>query len=424
MAGHTSPALNYNLDGLPLNGLAIAAGQHRSPSGLLPHYYLISREGDLYYHSQDPNVTTEADPLKTGWAPMLKLAGGLSTAHPECLASATDHNGLSHAFAVGWDGSIHHVWKNTKTGSWESRQIHEESRNDRLVAQATYNTQITVVDDAQNPIPNAEVQISAEDYAVVNIGGKIYQLQPNRYQRFKTNANGFVQVIHGTRSIGAVALKLKADFMAPNDMLFIRPDRYIQAYLSPEDHTALRDDMARATSVQSGQPTFPNATSEDLDATAQAIAESLRLFRPADGDDTGPNAYLASGYARSSITLLQNGLESPSSRFNDSGPDSYRVSFKNGRVTFDIFDGAAPSAKSMAKSHWLPDWGDLWHSVKHGAHELAEYTVTKIRDAANAIVTGVEVVIHLVGIDTAFNYVVDTVKQAFDMAEALFHLLN
>ncbi|MEM9554030.1 MAG: hypothetical protein AAGC60_07210 [Acidobacteriota bacterium] len=456
--------------GESLTFAAIAAGRFGTDADgddVLLDFFGISTAGALY-HARQQLPVPEPDPValpsdqtaaqddaedsapRITWGPLTLVAEGLQ-ASADALTVTRDAQGVSEVFAVGADGNLVQVWQDSTT-DWHARPI-TLAFDGELVDIPSYSTEITVLDSSGNSMPGQALALSAAEFLDATVNGVPTRLGPTRQTGAQTNAAGRITVTTPTGTLGAIGFQVHSAVLE-GDVLTILPDRYIQDTLYPDTAADLQQTLEQATYVDAGgitQPLIASQYDTYLPDASEAIWQSMSLAQTQDGDADATALRVSRRGDRGGVQVMSAG--SFGDRIDPSKVDAqfWRLEFlPGGGMRYHRLDDYAhyqrvvaqmAAGELSAEGTWVrdpelfslhvpkPDWGDLWHAVRRDAAQLGNIAVAAwntVESAAGQVVDRIEATIQTVideVIQPIVSYVVDTVRQVFDLAEGVFQAL-
>lgn len=418
-------------------------------------FFGIATDGTLYSCRQQlplpalppVDATEDGDPPALSWSPLIALGDGLR-ATADSLAVCRDSQGYTRCFALTTEGVLLQFWQDAST-DWKAEPI-TVAYEGELVDFPTYSTEVTVLDSTGNPVPSQVLQISAADAMEVDVNGVPASIGPRRSVTCTTNTAGRVTVTTPTGTIGVPAFQVAASFLS-GGVLTIAPDRYVQSpeYLYPATAADLETTLSTATYTDENgnqQPLIDMSTYGDsLPDASQAIWQSMSLGVPETGDTAAAARFVSRRGDTRGVQVMAPGSFGDRIDVAKVAPQFWRVEFleKGSGVRFHVLRdeahyrevvaqlaaGVEPAADSFSVHLPKPDWGTLWHSVRRGAAELkniAVATISTIESETVSVVRRIETTIQTAvenALQSLVSYVVDTVRQVFDLAQGVLQAL-
>lgn len=400
-------------------------------------FFGVSTSGGLYVSNQqlpqeDAGIT---------WSALVPLGDGLQST-PGSFTLCRDDQGVTHCFCATVDGQLLHVWQDATT-SWHAAPINVPYEGE-LLDFASYSTEITVLDETGAPLPAQGLLVSASDYLSVTVNGQIGTIGPDRSISCQTNGLGRITIASPTTDLGTPSFDVSAAFLS-DGALHIAPDRYIQDFLyqpTPQDlQTALTSATYTADDGTQAPLIDQSAYGDYMEGASQAIWQSMSLAMPMEGDPAVTARVVSKRGDTRGVSVLPRGLRG--NRIDTARvPEQYwRIEFLERGVRFhrlrdnDEFErmraelssrvslSTAASRSDASRHH--PTWGNLWHSVKRGAAKLQDVMVKVV----STVVVGTEQLVRQIAttiytdIAEGLEYVVDTIKQVFDVVQGVFAAL-
>ncbi len=388
----------------------------------------------------------EGDPPALSWSPLIALGEGLK-ATADSLAVCRDSQGYTRCFAITSEGLLVQFWQDAST-DWKAEPI-TVAYEGELVDFPTYSTEVTVLDSTGNPVPSQVLEISAADALEVDVNGVSASIGPRRSVTCTTNTAGRVTVTTPTGTIGVPAFQVAASFLS-DGVLTIAPDRYVQSpeYLYPATAAELQTTLSTATYTdESGnqQPLIASTYDAYLPDASQAIWQSMSLGVPETGDEAMAARVVSPRGDRRGVQVMAPGSFGDRIDVAKVAPQFWRIEFlEKGKgvrfhvlrdeahyreVVAELAAGVEPAADSFSIHLSKPDWGTLWHSVRTEAAELkniAVATISTIESETVSVVRRIETTIQTAiegALQSLVSYVVDTIRQVFDMAQGVLQAL-
>jgi hypothetical protein len=388
----------------------------------------------------------EGAPPALSWSPLIALGDGLR-ATADSLAVCRDSQGYTRCFALTTEGVLLQFWQDAST-DWKAEPI-TVAYEGELVDFPTYSTEVTVLDTDGNPVPSQVLQISAADALGVDVNGVPASIGPQRSVTCTTNTAGRVTVTTPTGTLGVPAFQVAASFLA-GGVLTIAPDRYVQSpeYLYPATAAELQSTLSTATYTDENgnqQPLIASTYDTYLPDASQAIWQSMSLGVPETGDEAAAARFVSRRGDTRGVQVMAPGSFGDRIDVAKVAPQFWRIEFlEKGKgvrfhvlrdeahyreVVAELAAGVEPARDSFSIHLSKPDWGTLWHSVRTEAAELkniAVATISTIESETVSVVRRIETTIQTAvenALQGLVSYVVDTVRQVFDLAQGVLQAL-
>lgn len=373
-----------------------ADNQHDGSIGLpLINNELFQEVTNLYAYTTDTKVVVwglnRAQQVFYTQAPINEVTNPASWSYPLPIASGVEQispyvnriNGGNTYFAHTGTNELKKVFQDPNSSCWQKQDILLPT-NPNVKSQKfdSYTTQIKVVDEFNNPVVDAEVEISSSYRVPVYINYHYYVLDTTSIS-VKTDATGSIQIVQKVEGLQGACLQLQSSKLA--GILDINPMNNaagtITTLTTPESLSA-----ATATDDKGNnpKPLVPTDTSEDdLNAAAasiQSLSDAYDSFLPSD-----TNAKQVAFVARPTPTL-QLGVVS-----------------NIGDAMSDFADAVVVAA------------GDVFSMLEHAA----DYVIEIIEDAAQEVWNFVCTIGGKI-----LTFVVDTIEKVVGAIQAIFQAIK
>ena len=438
----------------PVSFMEIGTGFSRTASEedrQLLDFFGVSDEGTLYHARQQlplPDLdgsgdapSQELDSLP--WSTLMPLGDDFMVGS-QTLTVCQDGQGYSHCFAVTDTGRLVELTE-TSESVWQLAVITLPDLDKPAVSYSCYSSEITVLDDLGVPVPSRLLSVSASDYKNLEINGSTTQVGPNKAVQVATNSAGRITISSASIGLSTANFRI-GDSVLSDSALVVNPSRYVQDVLcpDPEDEVSgqaqLQETLQNATYVDENGNTQPLLGDvDDWNSVTASIWHGMSLGQVSDGDDALSAQFVSKRGDQAGVYVSRdsgfgNRID-PSKvkkqfwhiRFTDNGPVFTELqNHEQAQQLRDALQARAllHSPEFFSWHHSKPEWGSLWHGIKHAAdvlQELVVTTLTEVDTLVNEVVTRIETTVSVLidGIETAIDYVVDSVEQAFDMVESV-----
>lgn len=373
-----------------------ADNQHDQSTGvLLTKSPLFKEVTNLYAYKTSTKVVVwglnRAQQVFYTQAPLAQISDPASWSYPLPLASGVEQispyvnrvNGGNTYFAHTGTDELKKVFQDPNSSCWQKQDILLPTNPD-IKAQKfdSYTTQIKVVDEFNNPIVDAEIDISSSYRVPVYINYHYYVLDTAPIP-VKTDATGSIQIVQKVDGLQAACLQLQSSKL--DGILLINPMNNATAKVTtlttPESLSA-----ATATDDKGNnpKPLVPTDTSEDdLNAAAasiQSLSDAYDSFLPSDA-----NAEQIAFIVRPTPTL-QLGVVS-----------------NIGDAMSDFADAVVVAA------------GDVFSMLEHATDYIIEIVEDTVQEVWNFVCT--------IG-GKVLTFVVDTIEKVVGAIQAIFQAIK
>ena len=375
------------------------------------HLLLISANADLWHMAKDPSLQSEfSAPLPIG-------------ANAYTLSVSLNGDGQIDMFA-GMPGSVTRIFFQQGSGDWQITPLNVPIESG-VETYSSYGSDVSFQDELGTPLALTGVTIWTAEPTVLQIGGAVYSVGPDRKARVTTNALGVLNVQQPTTGLSVPPLLMHLpDRMAPDEVVTNAQDAIVQQSLA----VLTGQELLNATTAGGAKVLQSQyRTEKSADAIAQAVTVSMQLVSHVAA--CAPAASVTIPRARPGLgTALSTDLPAlrkltwtsadavPSWRFHV-GDD--------GQPSFELLtaEQAATEMTALRRTihgddgfwDFIGDLGDLIAGAAQGLLDIVQTVVNTVSD-------GVHVAISFVvdGVQHLFETVVKTVEQAFDLVESVF----
>ena len=371
--------------------------------------FAVSIDNKLYHIHQEPSSDT-------GWSQFFNLGANVSQ-----VALGKNSDGYLEVFATGTtNGVLRHIWQDPDTTDWQDTSI-EIQTNGTIESIMSYSTEVTVLNDAGQPMPNQAIKIWADDRLRLEINGGSYWVDASRPASLTTNSIGQLTIIAPTNSFSTSLLKFWTEGMTPGTTVVLEPNLAEQDSLrtvSPQDLLNAQDKEGNYLL----QGSYRNQdTANNL---SQAIQQSMSLVAPTVGSTAAVANLVGQKTQRSPLYYLESS-EPVSGKIDlRAVPEQHWcVSFASGQPVFTVLERSEAESRIAELKATLPqyggflgiDWGDVWESVKEGVAELSHIVVNTVSEGIHVFITFV-----VNGFQHVYDGVITLVEEAFDLVEGLY----
>ena len=298
------------------------------------------------------------------------------------------------------------------------------------------HTEITLYEPAGSPWALQTIRVGSTSPAVIESGGRQYNIGPSSFADLKTDGAGRVRVAmaagdndsHGNFQSGlsSPALTLFTSFMTSNERILVRPDAQLHDALG----TVTKERLQQAKAYDGSYVVNDGYRQNDavmtnvagmLGATSNLVKNSLEGRNGLLGSIA--TRYLAPGCDLETICCCKAGnydckLVCSRAFAFDVDPSSTSFGYLDSKAAIEAWLKAHPTVPGP-----LMSWGDFWDKVKQGAAKVKNAIVyaarmidDKARDVVKTLVTAV-----IDGVHRAIEFVVDTVEHAIALIQGVFN---
>lgn len=379
----------------------VSGGMGSVDSQQMIHFYGIDPQGTLWVLHQ-----TGWGGNGPVWAPYIPLDVNLR--HISGSSSAGNNTNL---FGVGDDGTLHYISLDKRSRAWSKTLIQQPNAEEDPYPVTTYNSEIIILNEYGNPLPNCPLTISSDSQVALWINGTTYHVNNETPAQVSTGSMGSINILTPTTGLGTPQITVAADGLDP---VTFNAANEVQNYLSGQG-------TINYLSGFSGQ-TLQSATVPDRTQTPDRVARLARTSptKPLAANLTTAQADAAAAAIQASL-CQSTGTPCPSAGW------SLDLSDPN-NPKFQTFEDSQALEAHRARFFPNPELGvmgnlwndverfasDIWNGIKTAASKILHWVVDAVQGVMHAVMQVGEEIVYLA------NLAIEGIKDVISIVESIF----
>lgn len=380
------------------------------------HLFAVGEDNGLY-HWQPATESPAA-----GFDDGTLIATDVTSVAAPVNAPASGNNVLDLVAVRGNPSVLSRLYREAVSTDWVQHDIEIPSAT-RLEEYISYTSQVTLYDSKGALLPSTPVTLSVDEESQISVNGAVYTVTPGAPLSTTTNVAGMLSIVQETASLTIPEIWIgTAGSTASGQTFPLDQSQHIHHRLA----TLTGHELEKATDAQ-GNSLLPveYRTPGSARALAQAIKRCIHAAhaaRPAQQSAASPAQQAARGRLRQGGGRLVHDLA------GDQALPEYtpwRLTFTDRTIAFEQVDPprAVQLMRQLTQQHpaaqdalpWLDDNGDFLAGVKDSSIQVLSALAAKTGKTVNVAITCL-----IEGATYLYTAAVNTIKDALNMAEAIF----